>query len=92
MRFPPQLRRYLDAKGFVNVKERIFETPTSPFAPEEWEQKVGLIDTMSLELGTPSFGLRTLSRAFGWSPAETERKMASFKREAMVLRRDAYFQ
>ncbi|KAK5053185.1 hypothetical protein LTR84_002159 [Exophiala bonariae] len=91
-RFPPQLTKNLRNRGFVNVVENVFETPTTPYATTDLDQKIGLLEMLNLDMGTPSIGLRIMERAFGWSEAETEMRMQSFKKSSRMLRRGAYFQ
>ncbi|KEF54983.1 uncharacterized protein A1O9_08635 [Exophiala aquamarina CBS 119918] len=91
-RFPPHLAADLRNKGFVNIVENVFETPTTPYAATEVEQKIGLLEMLSLEFGTPSIGLRMMERSFGWSKEQTETQLSTFKKGARTLRRGAYFQ
>lgn len=90
--FPPQLTEYMRSRGFVNVVENVFETPTTPYATTELEHKIGLLEMLNLDMGTPAIGLRLMERAFGWSAAQTEVHMQGFKKSSRMLRRGVYFQ
>lgn len=90
--FPPELTRLLHNNGFVNIAENIFETPTAPYGPTEREQRIGLLEMLNLDLGTPSIGLRVMERGFGWPAAQTEMHMQCFKKGARSLRKEDYFQ
>lgn len=89
--FPPQLASLLRNKGFINIAENVFETPTTPYSTNKVEQTIGLLEMLNLDFGTPSIGLRMMERAFGWSKEQTEANMSSFKKGARALRRGVCF-
>lgn len=91
-RFPPALATGLRNKGFSNVVENVFEIPTTPYEATELDQKIGLVEMVNLEFGTPSIGLRMMERSFGWSKDQIEACLRTFKKEARTLRRGVYFQ
>lgn len=76
----PMLRSYVEAAGFINIREEKFKIPLGPWPKDPELKQIGMTDLVQLLDGLEGFSLKTLE-AMGWSPNEIEVFLASVRQD-----------
>ena len=73
-------KRWMEEVGFEDVKEKIFEVPTSPWPKGRKQKELGMwwqADLLDALGGTIS----VFTRGLGWEPAEVERLLVDVRKD-----------
>jgi hypothetical protein len=85
-------KRYLQEAGFEDVTEFRFKIPTSPWPKDKRMKLIGAFEMQSLLQGASAFSLRTFSRAYGWTQAETETFLMKMRTDVRDLKFHTYYE
>ncbi|TAQ87311.1 hypothetical protein B7494_g4367 [Chlorociboria aeruginascens] len=89
---PNNYKSYMKAAGFEEVTEVRYKVPTSPWPRDKKMKLLGAFEMQSLLQGASAFSLRTFSKAFGWSQAQTETFLVQMRRDVRDLRYHTYYE
>jgi hypothetical protein len=78
--------------GFEDVTEVRYKVPTSPWPKNSRMKLIGAFEMQSLLQGASAFSLRTFSRAYGWSQAETELFLMKMRMDVRNLKYHTYYE
>ncbi|KAI5926929.1 S-adenosyl-L-methionine-dependent methyltransferase [Camillea tinctor] len=83
--------RAFRAAGFVDVVERRFKVPLTPWPADERLRQVGLYARLATEQGFEGFVLYLFTTILGWSPQEVQVYVAKARRELRNRKIQPYF-
>ncbi|KAI1484918.1 S-adenosyl-L-methionine-dependent methyltransferase, partial [Biscogniauxia mediterranea] len=83
--------RAFRAAGFVDVAERRFKVPLTPWPADERLRQVGLYARLATEQGFEGFVLYLFTTVLGWSPQEVQVYVARARRELRDRKIKPYF-
>ncbi|KAI9814556.1 MAG: hypothetical protein M1827_003111 [Pycnora praestabilis] len=89
---PTKFRQYMDEAGFVEIVERRFKIPVSPWPKDRRMKLIGAFETQSLLEGASAFSLRVFAKAFGWNQAETEISLVQLRKDVKNLKHHTYYE
>ncbi|GME45651.1 putative tam domain methyltransferase protein [Neofusicoccum parvum] len=85
---PRHLKGWMEAAGFVDVREHALKLPVGPWARDQRLKKVGLFERVNMDEGIEALTLMLFTRALGWSVDEVQVFLAGVRRE--VKRKDVH--
>ncbi|KAI1501962.1 S-adenosyl-L-methionine-dependent methyltransferase [Biscogniauxia marginata] len=83
--------RAVRAAGFVDVVERSYKVPLTPWPADERLRQVGLYARLATEQGLEGFVLYLFTTILGWSPEEVQVYVARARRELRDKKIKPYF-
>lgn len=78
---PGKWKEQLEAAGFVNVTQKIFKVPSSPWAKDKRMKMVGKFEMVNFLEGLEGMCLRLFQKGLGWTPEETHILLAQVRAE-----------
>lgn len=75
------LKDLVIAKGFVNVRETVFQTPVGDWPKDPALKEIGRFNRLGIEEGLDAISLRLLTQLAGWSVLEAQALNANFRRQ-----------
>ncbi|KAL3422772.1 methyltransferase domain-containing protein [Phlyctema vagabunda] len=85
-------KEYLTAAGFQDVTETRFKLPSSPWPRDPRLKLIGAFEIHNLLNGLSGMSLRMFSRAWGWSPEQTEVFLVNVRKDLRNLRYHTYYE
>jgi hypothetical protein len=86
-----EYKTHLEAAGFVDVVERRFKVPSSPWPKDQRLKLIGAFELHNLIAGLSGMSLRMFSKAFGWSQERTEVYLIKVRRDMKNLNYHTYW-
>jgi len=85
-------KSYLEEAGFVDVIEKRYKMPTSPWPKDRRMKLIGAFELHNLMVGLSGMSLRMFSKAYGWTQEQTELYLEDVKRDANNLNYHTYWE
>lgn len=82
---------YMTEAGFEDVVERRIKLPSGPWPKETRLKLIGAFEMDNLLRGMSGMSYRMFSKAFGWTPQQTEVFLVNVRRDAQNMRFHSYW-
>ncbi|KAI1323971.1 S-adenosyl-L-methionine-dependent methyltransferase [Xylariaceae sp. FL0255] len=77
--------------GFVDIKERFFKLPSTPWAKDDKLRQIGAFSRLAMEQDLDGYALYLFTNALGWSQAQVMVFLARIRKELRNPRMQPYF-
>ncbi|KAI9825991.1 MAG: hypothetical protein M1819_007446, partial [Sarea resinae] len=80
----PQLRKWVEEAGFVNVQERVFQLPIGPWAKDAKFKKAGGLHMLQFLNGLEAFTVAMYTHHLGWSMEQIQLFLVDVRKDAKL--------